>query len=57
MPSERNPLRSNPGKGDVPRSCHSKKYKENIDQVDWNVSTSKRPWIQKGIGRTKKVYK
>tara|TARA_Y100001938_G_scaffold59411_1_gene83012 strand:- start:3664 stop:3807 length:144 start_codon:yes stop_codon:yes gene_type:complete len=23
------------GKGDAPRNCHSKKFKDNYDNIDW----------------------
>ena len=28
------------GKGDKPRNCFSKKYKENYDDIDWNKKSN-----------------
>ncbi len=45
------------GKGDKPRSCFSKKFKDNFDQIDgWASKTNKeiRNYIVK---KGKKIYK
>jgi hypothetical protein len=35
--SSKNNQSSNPaGKGDKPRNCFSKAFKENYDEIDWN---------------------
>ena len=30
------------GKGDSPRSCYSKKYKDNYDDIKWNKNEKKK---------------
>ena len=44
------------GKGSKPRSCFSKKFKDNYDQVSWSVKegTEIRPYTVK---KSKKTYK
>lgn len=32
---------SSAGKGDAPRNCFSKKFKENYDQIDWGARKAK----------------
>jgi len=40
-----------PGKGDRPRHCFSKKFKQNFDEVDWK-SNNKSKIKHKKNGRT-----
>ena len=35
------------GKGDKPRNCFSKKYKENFDKIEWKKMKFERPPIEK----------
>lgn len=35
------------GKGDKPRNCFSKKYKDNYDQINWK--TKKQNKVKKGF--------
>jgi hypothetical protein len=30
------------GKGDAPRNCHSKNFKENYDNIDWREKKEKK---------------
>ena len=34
--NEKTPNNSDAGKGDAPRNCFSKKFKDNYDEIDWN---------------------
>lgn len=41
------------GKGSKPRSCFSKKFKENFDQINWTTEQTKHYEEKKG----KKIYR
>lgn len=44
------------GKGDRPRSCFSKNFKNNYDNIDWSSGNDKKDVVIKRQKKCKKIY-
>lgn len=44
------------GKGDTPRNCFTKQYKNNYDQIDWKKIQSERPGDISPCGKRKQAH-
>jgi hypothetical protein len=47
----------NAGKGDKPRNCFSKQFKNNFNQINWNKKKESETFVKSTKGKKIYIYK